>query len=271
MPDISETLNPTHNTLIDAINVRTAVRQFTTDKIPEELERQLRSTLDAVNLLSGLSIQLVTNYPDPFAKPEAEGHFSNARNFFAVVGPKDDEEAAERAGFYLERIILTATLRGLSTVWVAGSWNKEAAAKRLRIRNSEELLVGALVGYSADHAESKTLSERIAETEKHRPSLGFDDVVTLTNDGEVPQWFRNGIAAVLKAPSAMNSQEIHFDFDPVTKQTIARIDSSRACNNPVMPRIDLGIAKLHFRLGAGGGTWTWGDGGRYSREEVAQP
>ena len=28
-------------------------------------------------------------------------------------------------------------------------------------------------------------------------------------------------------------------------------------------RIDLGIAKLHFELGAGGGSWEYGNGGRY--------
>ncbi|MFC2347211.1 MAG: nitroreductase, partial [Scardovia wiggsiae] len=28
---------------------------------------------------------------------------------------------------------------------------------------------------------------------------------------------------------------------------------------------DLGIAKLHFQIGAGGGSWEWGDRGTFSR------
>ncbi|HJE21313.1 MAG TPA: nitroreductase, partial [Bifidobacterium pullorum] len=29
---------------------------------------------------------------------------------------------------------------------------------------------------------------------------------------------------------------------------------------------DLGIAKLHFQIGAGAGTWTWGDGGLFTHK-----
>lgn len=30
--------------------------------------------------------------------------------------------------------------------------------------------------------------------------------------------------------------------------------------------VDLGIAKLHFEIGAGGGRWDWGDGAEFHRE-----
>ena len=38
----------------------------------------------------------------------------------------------------------------------------------------------------------------------------------------------------------------------------AAVDASRA-----MDWIDLGIAKLHFQIGAGQGQWAWGDGGLF--------
>lgn len=34
------------------------------------------------------------------------------------------------------------------------------------------------------------------------------------------------------------------------------VESGQALN-------DLGIAKLHFQIGAGSGTWAWGDGGLF--------
>ena len=78
--------------------------------------------------------------------------------------------------------------------------------------------------------------------------------------GAAPQWFRDGVAAAAKAPSAMNRQPILFSWDPDTGTAIASIDpeldGTYALN-------DLGIAKLHFQLGAGTGDWGWGDGAMF--------
>lgn len=260
----SNTISPHRNTLLDAIAVRTSVRTYSDEEIPLELDRQLRSTINAVNTLSGLSIQFVTDDPATFAEANASGHFTNARNYFAAVGAKDDPEAQERTGFYLERLVLTATMRGLSTVWVGGSWDKESAAKHLRIRSSEELIVGAVVGYSADHVEDLPLSERAAAAAGHRPSLTYGDLVTVSGDpNAVPDWFRSGIDAVIKAPSARNGQPVRFTFDTLTNRLRAHIEGEHT----PMAFVDLGIAKLHFQLGAGGGTWAWGDDARYARDE----
>lgn len=69
--------------------------------------------LQPINLLGDLNIQLVRDQPKVFAEANASGHLTNAANYLAIVGPANDEEAKERAGFYAERMVLTATLRGL--------------------------------------------------------------------------------------------------------------------------------------------------------------
>ena len=67
--------------------------------------------LQPINLLGDLNIQLVRDQPKVFAEANASGHLTNAANYLAIVGPANDEEAKERAGFYAERMVLTATLR----------------------------------------------------------------------------------------------------------------------------------------------------------------
>lgn len=67
-------------------------------------------------------------------------------------------EAKERAGFYAERMVLTATLRGLGTLWVAGSWDKAEAAKHCRVTSGQELYLGVVIGASE---ESSGLSGEI--------------------------------------------------------------------------------------------------------------
>lgn len=268
-------VSPRRNTLLDAIDVRTSVRQYSDKALDDDLIGQLKSTINAINTISGLSIQLVTDDAAPFAEQNASGHFSNARNFIAVVGPKDDAEARERAGFYLERLLLTVTLKGLSSVWVAGSWDKAAAEKAVRIKSSQELIVGAVIGYSADGIEKEPLSKRREAAAQRRAFLSYDDVA---EPAEAPEWFRNGVAAALKAPTAMNRQNIRFTYEALSDRTTAFIDGTRpnaaglADKEPTgTDWLNLGIVKLHFQLGAGGGSWTWGNPGRYSRDEVMQP
>lgn len=104
-------------------------------------------TIDAVNMLADAHIQLVRDQPAVFADANASGHLNNAANYLAVVGPKDDDGARERAGFYTERVVLAATLRGLGTCWVGGSWDRSEAARHCRLSAGEELYLGVVIGF----------------------------------------------------------------------------------------------------------------------------
>ena len=116
-----------HTQLIDAVNVRITTREYDPKPIDPDLARQLGSTLNALNTLSGLDMQLVLGKPDAFAADNASGHLANAANYLALVGPKDNQESLEKAGFYGERIVLAATLYGLGTGCVSRRRDREAA------------------------------------------------------------------------------------------------------------------------------------------------
>ena len=147
-----------HTQLIDAVNIRTAVRTYDDEPIDDDTARQLEMALQPINLLGDLNIQLVRNQPKVFAEANASGHLTNAANYLAIVGPKNDEEARERAGFYAERLVLTATLRGLGTLWVAGSWDKDEAAKHCRVASGQELYLGVVIGHPKNHLEYRAKS-----------------------------------------------------------------------------------------------------------------
>ena len=74
-----------------------------------------------------------------------------------------------------------------------------------------------------------------------------------------PAWFAAGIEAVQRAPSAANKQGVRFrwEADGAVRGEMTREGS--------FALVDLGIAKLHFELGAHGGAWTWGDGGVFEK------
>ena len=221
-----------HTQLIDAINIRTAVRAYDDEPIDDDTARQLEMALQPINLLGDLNIQLVRDQPKVFAEANASGHLTNAANYLAIVGPANDEEAKERAGFYAERMVLTATLRGLGTLWVAGSWDKAEAAKHCRVTSGQELYLGVVIGHPSDEGREAA-----------------------------PDWFKSGVEAAMKAPSAMNRQPITFSYNPADDTAAAHIDQSAEDEHHAFN--DMGIAKLHFQIGAGQGQWAWGDGGLF--------
>lgn len=253
-----------HTQLIDAINIRTSIRSYDPDPIDDDTARQLDMTIDAVNMLADAHIQLVRDQPAVFADANASGHLNNAANYLAVVGPKDDG-ARERAGFYTERVVLAATLRGLGTCWVGGSWDRSKAARHCRLSAGEELYLGVVIGYPERHFDrmAKSYTELVAMRDAHRESKTYEQFTAPMSDearAAAPDWFKAGVQAAMKAPSAMNRQPIVFSYNPDDDTAAAMIDpnveSGQALN-------DLGIAKLHFQIGAGSGTWAWGDGGLF--------
>lgn len=252
-----------HNQLINAINIRTAVRAYDDEPIDDDAARQLEMTLQPVNLLGNVNLQLVLNQPKVFEEANASGHLTGAANYIAIVAPKDDEQAKERAGFYAERAVLTATLLGLGTLWVAGSWDKTEAAKHCRIAKDETLLLAVVIGYPKNHLayQSMTYDELCERQRTHRASKTYEQFTATMDDAtrtQAPDWFKAGVEAAMKAPSAMNRQPITFSYNPDDDTAAAHIDTSAGDEHYALN--DLGIAKLHFQIGAGQGQWAWGDG-----------
>lgn len=255
-----------HTQLIDAVNIRVATRAFAPAPIDDDTIRQLSTTMDAVNMLAGTHLQLVTGQPAVFAAANASGHLTNAEHYIAVAGPANDDQARERAGFYAERVVLTATLRGLGTLWVAGSWDRDEAARHCRLKAGEELYLGIVIGQMQDHAAhlAKSYDELVAEQRSHRPSKTVEQCTPAMSEDEraaAPDWFRSGVEAALKAPSAMNRQPVLFVYHADDGTASAHIDPDAGDEHWALN--DLGIAKMHFQIGAGQGDWEWGDGGRF--------
>ena len=81
------------------------------------------------------------------------------------------------------------------------------------------------------------------------------DAVSLC-PGTAPEWFARGVEFALLAPTAMNLQKFRLellDGDAETGRPRVRATAGLGSYTD----IDLGIAKLHFELGAGPGAFEW--------------
>jgi hypothetical protein len=218
--------------LKEAIKKRHSVRQYNDKKIEDEIEKDLRAEIKNCNNESGLSIQLCLNEEKAFN----EGIFAkltglkNVKNYIAIVGKKS-EDLDEKIGYYGEKIVLKATQLGLNTCWAASGYKKSKICAK--IKDNEKLFTIA-IGYGIDNGSSR----------KTKP---IEKLGNVTNDS--PQWFVDGLKAAQFAPTARNQQKFKFILSGNVVEAKALFG--------FFTKIDLGIAKYHFEIGANSKEWTW--------------
>ncbi len=210
---------------------RHSVRQYTDRKIEEEKRQELRNEINRINSESGLDFQLFCDEPEAFdGLAPHYGSFSGCMNYFVLAGePKRDEAI----GYFGERLVLKAQELGLNTCWVAVSYRKGKIKPVLK--NNEEVYVVIALGYGKTNGiphKNRKISD-IAEI----------------NDS-TPDWFRKGVEAAMLAPTAINQQK--FLFEKTGERTV-----KGATRLAFYGKMDLGIAKYHFELGAGKENFDW--------------
>lgn len=222
-------------TLLEAIAARHSVRHYTEQPIETKNVERLQHLVDECNALSGLNIQLVTGEPRAFGESllARYGKFSGVTCYFAMIGKKGNM-LDETVGYYGERLVLEAQIMGLNTCWVGLSYKKIGGV--LDIADDEKLVCVISVGYGAtqgiDH--KRKASSRVSKTPIE----------------DAPQWYRDGIEAALLAPTAINQQKFKFTLHD------GNLVSVKAGFGPYS-KVDLGIVKYHFELGAGTQNFTW--------------
>lgn len=218
--------------LLEAMEQRHSVRAYDPRPLEEEPRRALEQAIETCNRLSGLHIQLVCDEPRAFSGMMAHyGKFSGVTNYIALVGKKGPE-LDEQCGYWGEKLVLLAQQLGLNTCWVALTYKKIPGA--FQVEPGEKLTVVIALGYGQTQGvthKSKAL-----------------EAVTRTG-GKMPDWFRAGAEAALLAPTAMNQQQFTFTLKGGEVRAKAGLG--------FYAKVDLGIVKYHFELGAGTENFTW--------------
>ena len=222
------------NELLKAIEARHSVRRYTDRPIESDTVAALNRVIDKCNREGQLRIQLVLEDERTFGSFLVHyGAFSGVRNYFAIVG--GGERLHERAGYYGEQLVLEAQRLGLNTCWVALTFSKRRAHDRINFGQGERLVCVISVGYGVDPGHGHKIKS-------------FEQVTRVSEP--VPQWFRNGVEAALLAPTAINQQQ--FRFELVGERQVRAV-----AKLGFYSKIDLGIVKLHFEIGAGRENFTW--------------
>ena len=255
--------------LLDAINSRISIRKFLDVPIEKNKLTDLNELIQQYNQNPGIRFELINNETAFSTFTESYGSFENVKNFIVAIKETGNNKAEEKLGYFGELLVLHAVSFGLGTCWVGVRDNlkgleyydlipdefKNSKNPTVDLMENEEICCLIALGVTdLDLETQKSLNAK-------RKSKSYDEIAYTTSHSHIaPDWFKDSIAAVLKAPSVFNAQPIKFVFDNNT------IFAEIVDKDVVMSNLDLGIAKLHFEIGANGGTWQWGDRGTFIKE-----
>ena len=217
---------------LDAIRARHSVRSYDPQPLGAAEKAALAEKIAQVNEEGELHIQLVCDEPRAFDGFMAHyGKFSGVTNYLALVGRKADD-LEEKCGYFGEQLVLLAQRLGLNTCWVALTYSKVKGAYEL---GPDEKLVMVI-------ALGRGTTQGVAHKSKDASAVSSSDEPGCA-------WFQTGVEAALLAPTAMNQQKFTFEKRGAAVTAKAGLG--------FYSKIDLGIAKLHFELGAGRKNFTW--------------
>lgn len=219
-------------TIKEAIKERHMVRQYTDKTIPTDIVESLNARITENNKKYNLHLALVAGNSDGIGSM-AKLLLSRTVNNYIVLAGVDAPNLDERLGYCGADLILYAQTLGLNTWWIGGMFNGKGALKNL---NNKEVHVNGVIaiGYGKTQGVPHK-SKTAAEISRY--------------NGKAPQWFIDGVDALLYAPTALNKQPYVVSGDG-NKVSIS-------AGNGHFSGIDLGIGKYHFEVGAGKENFEW--------------
>lgn len=239
-------------TLFEAIDLRRSRRTFLDTPLSVVHLQHLKNLMLAYNQESGLHMKLIEDATSAFKGfRKSYGMLKGVRTVLALVGNTSDKHLEEKCGYYGELLVLEATKLGLGSCWVGGTYDKKSNV--FQVGENQTLCCVIPIGNVAE----ETRRERIIHSLAARKSKTVEEM--LQTDVPAPTWLQAGMEAVRKAPSAVNHQPAHFKYK--NNKLTATVKNKYAFEN-----IDLGIAKAHFVLAAGG-HFDFGNGASYVRKD----
>lgn len=218
--------------LMEAIENRHSVRQYTDQPIEPEKISAIAELIETCNREGDLAIRLITNEPKAFDSRMAHyGKFSGVTNYIVLIGQKAPD-LEERCGYYGEKIVLLAQQLGLNTCWVGLTYSKQP--QLLKMVNGEKVICVITLGYG------------ITQGTPHK-SKAPETLCRGTQP--IPDWFKRGLKAAMLAPTAVNQQKFLLTLNGNRVSLKAGLG--------FFTKVDLGIVKYHFEIGAGTENFEW--------------
>lgn len=226
-------------TLLEAIQNRHSVRHYVSKPLTKDMVNALQAKIEECNQKGNLHIQLILNEKKGFSGMFAYGSFSGVENYLVMAGEKASD-LDERVGYYGEQLVLLAEQLGLGTCWAGLSYRKVKGT--FELEGGEKIACMISLGFPNDEG-------------RHMKKKTPEQLSNLSADS--PEWFRMGMEAVSLAPTAVNQQKFYFEYLPASGDGKPKVKAQKGFSMIGYTQMDLGIARLHFEIGAGKENFEW--------------
>lgn len=239
----------------DVIRVRKSIRTY--DKKPLSKAHQ-EALLDKINQVMkekwlvqhGVSIHLITAGEVPGGKLGTYGVIKGAKQYLCVLA-NPDEEAMVAIGYGMEQVILHATVLGLATCWLGGTFSRGQFSHAVTVPEGKIMPIVSPVGYPA--ARQSLMHQLVVTMAKSRQRMPWEKLF-FQGDFHTPltrqkaKEYAPALDMVQLAPSASNGQPWRIlkngsGFHFYRKQGKSPLPYD-------IQAVDVGIAVCHFALTA---------------------
>lgn len=217
-------------TFEEAMRARHMVRRYIEKPLPEDIVAQLNQRIEENNQTHHLAIRLMLNDTNAYQGIVKLLLAKGVKNYFIMAGD-DAPDLGERLGYAGADLMLFAQTLGLNTWWASGTFSRKNTAAAV---GNKKVLGVVAVGYGASQGVQHKM-KKATEVSAY--------------EGIAPQWFSNGVAAALLAPTALNKQA--FFVQGIGDKV------NLTYKEGTFSGVDKGLVKYHFELGAGKGCFQW--------------
>ena len=161
--------------------------------------------------------------------------------------------AEEAFGYTFEKIVLYAQSLGVGTTWIAGTMDRKAFERAVRVSEGEVMPCVSPLGYAAEKMSLRETMMRKGIRADSRLAFGtlffdgsFDKPLTEENAGSL----KDALEAVRLAPSAVNRQPWRVVIRGGAAHFYKKQDKGMSDGSWDIQKIDMGIALCHFESAA---------------------
>ena len=221
--------------LKEAMEQRHTVRSYIDRPLPSEVIRLLAERIQKNNEAYRLHMQLITENIEAFG-PLLRLILAKGVRKYIILSAPAGPTVEERLGYCGADVMLYAQTLGLNSWWVGGTFNKKGVQKNADSAGTEKIIGLIAIGYGA--------TQGVPHKSKRPEDISH-------YHGKAPDWFIEGVRAVLLAPTALNRQAFQIEGDG------ERV--SMSYGRGAFADVDLGIGKYHFEIGAEREHFIWAE------------
>ncbi len=237
--------------LYNAVGRRKSSRTYNGLRIDRPVIAELGEIIGALHpLLPGVSLPVIKIVDNDSADGRlgTYGVISGARQYFVMAAAKSPSTQVQ-AGYMFEQLILAATVLGLDTCWLGGTFRRGRFAQVAGDCGDREVSIVSPTGHSTPKMRfAERMMRRVVKSDRRKP---FGELFSgVAPDSAVGKL----LEAVRLAPSSSNSQPWRATVDKSDGDLTIRFSCTTSNS---FSAIDMGIAYAHFLIASAACGFRW--------------